>query len=236
MRPQRRVGAVVDDLVCPMARRRTSGTTPVTIRITKQYMAISPTMNDQWSGKILSRTLLGNCDDAEPLVDPVERRPARRSTASAASAGCAPRRRLALEFAHAGSRSRGRRARCSRSGRSGTRRRRPPAAAAAATGWPGRTPAGSRRARRRSTGGTGREAGGGRACTARPGSRRGCRSWRRRPGRRLPVSRPGWIFRGASPTLMSRVGLRASSVCPRGTRSGPRRPEVAGLHRACRPR
>src|SRR5271168_2183211 len=27
---------------------------PVTISSTKQYMAISPTMNDQWSGKILS--------------------------------------------------------------------------------------------------------------------------------------------------------------------------------------
>ena len=28
-----------------------------------EYMAISPTMNDQWSGKILSRTLVRNRDE-----------------------------------------------------------------------------------------------------------------------------------------------------------------------------
>jgi hypothetical protein len=36
---------------------------PVIRRITKQYMAISPTMNDQWSGKILSMADWRNRDD-----------------------------------------------------------------------------------------------------------------------------------------------------------------------------
>src|SRR5437588_10630362 len=30
---------------------------PVRIKTTRQYMAISPNMNDQWSGKILSRAV-----------------------------------------------------------------------------------------------------------------------------------------------------------------------------------
>ena len=37
---------------------------PVAIRkITKQYMAISPTMNDQWSGKILSSAERSHVDE-----------------------------------------------------------------------------------------------------------------------------------------------------------------------------
>ena len=36
---------------------------PVASRMTKQYMAISPTMNDQWSGKILSRADRSHFDD-----------------------------------------------------------------------------------------------------------------------------------------------------------------------------
>ena len=36
---------------------------PVTIRMMSESMAISPTMNDQWSGKILSRTLVRNFEE-----------------------------------------------------------------------------------------------------------------------------------------------------------------------------
>ena len=36
---------------------------PVMIRMINESMATSPTMNDQWSGKILSRTLVRKRDD-----------------------------------------------------------------------------------------------------------------------------------------------------------------------------
>ena len=36
---------------------------PVTIRMISESMATSPIMNDQWSGKILSRTLVRNFDE-----------------------------------------------------------------------------------------------------------------------------------------------------------------------------
>ncbi len=36
---------------------------PVAIRMMSESMATSPTMNDQWSGKILSRTLVRNFDE-----------------------------------------------------------------------------------------------------------------------------------------------------------------------------
>jgi hypothetical protein len=35
---------------------------PVSTRMTKQYRAISPSMNDQWSGKALSSVLRANRD------------------------------------------------------------------------------------------------------------------------------------------------------------------------------
>jgi hypothetical protein len=36
---------------------------PVAIRMISESKAISPTMKDQWSGKILSRTPVRNLDD-----------------------------------------------------------------------------------------------------------------------------------------------------------------------------
>ena len=89
-------------------------------------------------------------------------------------------------------------------------------AAGAATGPPGRTPAGRRRARRTSTGGTGTAAGAPRPGRARPGSRRGCRSSSRRRGR--PASSPpGRVGAGSCRSgRISSVGASAASVWPSG--------------------
>ena len=68
---QRRVAAVVHDGLVARDEEELRYT-PVSTRITKQYIAISPSMNDQWSGNTLSSDERGEARRPETVVEPAE--------------------------------------------------------------------------------------------------------------------------------------------------------------------
>ena len=119
--------------------------------------------------------------DVEPVVEPL-RRPCPAACAACRPRGCGP---CSVALVMAAPRSRGRSARGNRTRRRSTAARPLPISTperqlGQAAAWPARTPAWRPRAPRTATGGTGRAAGWSAARTARPGSRRACRSWRTR--------------------------------------------------------
>ena len=46
--------------------------TPVSSKITKLHSAISPSMNDQWSGKTLRSCFFSRPTESDPLVEPAD--------------------------------------------------------------------------------------------------------------------------------------------------------------------
>ena len=206
---------------------------PVMIRMISESMATSPTMNDQWSGKILSRTLVRNRDD--PNRSSTVSRPdlptRKRFCAAARSSGGAHRPRfqkpgpdglgvvaagtttypLASVVSGSWGRERG----------AGPNTGLQSSSTSKVDWWQGQTSwwvCGVVEAGRAA--GVGADLGEGDEAADVPAD---------------PLGRD--LERAASPTLISRVGLRALSMCPSGkTVRMPLTGNVAGLAPGCRRR